>query len=624
MCGIVGYVEDSIHGELFLHKMNSEIIHRGPDQEGYHVEEGVGLGIRRLSIIDLDSGNQPISNEDESIWIVFNGEIYNFNNLRNELKAKGHNFRTRTDTECIVHLYEDYGTDCLRFLRGMFAFAIWDRNNNSLFLARDRLGKKPLYYCVTVSGLWFASELKSLRQIPNFSGEIDSLAVDTYLTYMYVPAPQSIFRGVKKLEPATWLIYNKSSHKLQTSRYWDLKFEPKNQLSKSNAVSRLKEILLDSTRIRMTADRPLGAFLSGGIDSSLVVAAMARQTNSPIKTFTIGFEDAKYDERQFAKLVATKYSTEHYELVVKPDIQNILPKLAWFYDEPYADSSSIPTYYLAQMASSHVIVALNGDGGDESFGGYQRYYATLFADKLKLLNKFGTASRLFTSLVPDSGNSKSYITKIKKFANAIESDPTDFYVNLMSAFNVKTKEQLYSTDFKLELEANQRIPYLKSVLDNIKSSNLLDKLLATDIKTYLPNDLLVKVDIATMANSLEARSPFLDHTLVEFASQLDSNLKIRRHSLKFLLKELAKQWLPPELINRPKMGFGVPISDWIRNDLHDFVRDYLTDSIAKQRGYFNPTYVKYLLDQHDLGKDNGTLIWILLQFELWNRAYQVV
>jgi asparagine synthase (glutamine-hydrolysing) len=624
MCGIAGFVAFENINNSVLKDMCDLLIHRGPDDFGYFFDENVGLGARRLAIIDVTSGHQPIGNEDGSIWVTFNGEIYNFKELTQELEEKGHIFKTKTDTETLVHLYEEYGINCLDHLRGMFAFGIWDKNKKRLIIAKDRLGKKPLYFTLNDQGFWFASELKALTKTPGFKKDINYRSLNTYLSQMYVPAPESIFLNIQKLPPAHYLIFDESKRKITSERYWQLDYEPKLNLDKKSALEQFKELLIEATRIRMISERPLGAFLSGGIDSSLVVAAMSKISDAPINTFSIGFEDSQYDERHYARMVAERYSTIHTELVVKPDILELLPELAWYYDEPYADSSSIPTYYLAKMARQHVVVALNGDGGDENFAGYTRYKTT------KLFNSISIPGLLR----PKLSSLGEHITKrnlgsrnlqlIAKLFRALSEDPSRRYARIMDCMTPAFKQELYSPETINILGSDLNREFISEAMSKCESKALVDKLLCTDVNTYLPYDLLVKVDIATMANSLEARSPLLDHKLMQFVASLPDNLKIKGLNGKYLLKELAKSWLPKAAWDRPKKGFGIPLNSWLKHDLKEMVQDLLTDQRARQRGYFDPVKINKLLQEFDQGIDHGSKIWVLLQLELWHRCYESV
>lgn len=617
MCGIAGFITEGPADEARLRNMCDALRHRGPDGDGYHTEDSVALGMRRLAIIDLQTGEQPISNEDGSIVIVYNGESYNFPELRRQLQSKGHAFKTATDTECVVHLYEEYGTRCVEHLRGMFAFALWDRGRRRLLLARDRVGKKPLYYRVDGKRLSFASELKALLRGPAFPRSVDLEAMHHYLTYQYVPAPWSILEGVKKLPPGHVLTFEDG--RATVARYWQLSYQPKLSLDEREATDRLWELLLEATSMRLLSDRPVGAFLSGGIDSSLVVAAMAQST-SELRTFSIGFDDSAYDEREHARVVAQRFGTDHHELVVRPSALEMLPRLAWHYDEPFADASAIPSMYLAQMTREHVTVALNGDGGDESFGGYDRYLANLAIERLHLSERMQALARRIAQRLP-AGEQHSRARRVRRVFDGLGSPSEERYISWLTHFDNAAKEALYCSSLRERLAGLDSYDIVRGVYASSDAEDLVDRTMAVDVETYLPGDLLTKMDIATMAHSVEARSPFLDHELMQFAASLPSNLKIRGRERKYLLKRLASRWLPPDIVRRPKRGFGVPLQAWLRGELRDFARDHLTDGTARGRGYFQPAQVSKLLDEHDHGIDNSTRIWNLLQLELWHRNF---
>lgn len=617
MCGIAGFVTEEPADESLLRAMCETIRHRGPDDEGYFVSDGVGLGMRRLAIIDLVTGKQPIFNEDGSIAIVYNGESYNFPELKRDLESKGHRFKTQTDTECVVHLYEEYGDRCVEHLRGMFAFAIWDGRRKRLLLARDRAGKKPLYYRQTAKGIWFASELKGLLEDPSLAREVDPVALHHYLTFQYVPAPRTIFKGVQKLPPAHTLSFENG--KVALNRYWDLDYSSKIDVAENEAAEMLRAHIREATQIRLISDRPLGAFLSGGMDSSIVVAAMAESSSEAVKTFTIGFEDQGFDERRYARLVSERFSTDHHELVVRPAIQEILPKLVWHYDEPFADSSAVPSYYVAQMAAREVVVALNGDGGDESFGGYDRYAALALSSRIPgPLRGLGRGAAL---AIPQKINPRSFPGRAKRFLAAGAGAEGDRYAHLISYFNHGQKNGIYTDEMKSSVAGVDSADLIRRAFAESDGRDVIDRVLDVDVQTYLPGDLLTKMDIATMANSLEARSPLLDHKVMEFAASLPSEMKVRGTTGKVLLRKAARGWIPDEVIDRPKMGFGVPISTWLRRELRETAHDALTDVTARERGYFEPSGVKRLLAEHESGIDHSNRIWALLMFELWHREF---
>jgi asparagine synthase (glutamine-hydrolysing) len=604
--------------------MTSVLSHRGPDDKGIYTEGHVGLGHQRLSIIDLSvAGHQPMSNEDNSIWIIFNGEIYNYEVLRKELITRGHVFKSHTDTEVIIHLYEDAGTECVHKLRGMFAFAIWDSKRQQLFLARDRAGKKPLVYAKLDRAFVFASEIKSLLQDPSVRTEINPEAMHHYLTYQYVPGPMTIFQSIKKLPPAHMLTLCNGEITIQ--QYWNISYAQKIELSSINGyIEQFMDIFREAVKIRLRSDVPLGAFLSGGIDSSAIVAVMSQIGNQPVKTFSIGFEEADYNELQYAKKVANRFQTDHKEFKVKPNAINILPKLVWHYDEPYADPSAIPTYYVSQLTREYVTVALNGDGGDESFAGYERYVADRFATVYEKIPHFLREKiiKKAVNLLPYREYRWSLIRRLKRFINSIAEEPGQRYVQWLCYFTNEMKEKLYSPSFMQKVLLFDSVEITADMFNQSDAENLLEKTLFSDVMLYLPYDLLVKVDIASMANSLEARSPFLDQKVMEFAASLPANLKLRGMQTKFILKKAFESLLPKEILYRKKMGFGVPLYRWFRQDLKDIMYEVLLAKKTIERGYFQQDAVRQILDDHvAMRADHSYRIWALLFLELWHRVF---
>ncbi len=621
MCGIVGIANSNLRAvsRENIERMNKCIVHRGPDDDGFYVNENIALAMRRLSIIDVAHGKQPMHTTDKSKWIVFNGEIYNFQDLREDLEKRGHSFYTTSDTEVILHLYERYGADCVQHLRGMFAFAIWDETNQSLFIARDRVGKKPVLYSHQPNGdLIFGSEFTALLSHPNVSREVDFEAIDGYLTYLCVPAPQTAFKQIRKLEPAHWLRWKNGE--IETKRYWSPDFHNKIKITEEEAIVETTRILRESTRMRMISEVPLGAFLSGGVDSSIVVALMAQESAKPVKTFSIGFEEQDYSELKYAKMVAEHVGAEYNEFVVKPDALEILPLLVEHYGEPYADSSAIPTYYVAKETRKFVTVALNGDGGDESFAGYERYAAMRMAEQYHRLPKVLREAFIekAVNLIPVSELKKSRLRDAKRFINAASLPKTERYFDWVSTFNQKAKSELYTKDFAARMNGQNSVELLDEWFAKANGSGILDATLLTDQMTYLPNDLLVKVDIATMANSLEARSPLLDHKVIEFAASLPESLKMQRFETKSLLKKVAARLVPKEVIYRRKMGFGVPVGRWFRGEMKDFVRDVLLSEKSLSRGIVKREMVEMYVNEHiNDGRDHTPQIWTLLLLELW-------
>jgi asparagine synthase (glutamine-hydrolysing) len=625
MCGIVGFVNaNNLPAEkTILERMNEAIIHRGPDDDGFFIKENVGLGMRRLAIIDLAGGKQPIHSQDRTKWIVFNGEIYNYRELRESLRQKGFEFYTKSDTEIIVNLYQLYKIECLKYLRGMFAFAIWDDSDKSLFLARDRIGKKPLLYSYQPNGnLIFGSEFTAILKHPEVSREIDYEAIDSYLSYLCVPAPQTAYKQIRKLEPGHWLLWKDG--KIKTERYWIPDFSKKIKISREEAITETIRILREATKLRLIAEVPLGAFLSGGVDSSTVVALMAQESEKPVKTFSIGFEEQDYSELKYARLVAQHVGADHHELIVKPEALEILPTLVKHYGEPYADSSAIPTYYVSQQTRKHVTVALNGDGGDESFAGYERHAAMKLAEIYHRLPQ-KIRSLLIEKpfqLLPVSETKRSRIRDLKRFLQAASLKTEERYFRWMSTFDSKTKSEIYTKEFSHLIGHHKASNLLEKWFALADGLGIVDKVLFIDQMTYLPNDLLVKVDIASMAVSLEARSPFLDQKLIEFAASLPENLKMEGLETKSLLKAVASRLVPKEAIYRRKMGFGVPIGKWFRHELKDFVQETLLSEKSLKRQIIKPEAIKRYVAEHTEGKkDHSFQLWTLLMLELWFQTF---
>ena len=620
MCGIVGIVRSDTKAidEVLLSRMCEAIRHRGPDQDGFYVNGPVGLAMRRLSIIDLKGGQQPIHNQDRTAWIVFNGEIYNYLELRKSLEKLGHRFYTNSDTEAIIHAYDCYGSDCVKHLRGMFAFAIWDERSQELFLARDRVGKKPLLYAQVNGQFIFASEFSSLLLHPDLSRDIDITALDYYLSFMCVPAPLTAYQAIRKLEPGHTLRWRKGETRIE--RYWRPDFSSKIEISEEEAGERVLELLRDAVRVRLMSEVPLGAFLSGGIDSSAVVALMSEQSSQPIKTFSIGFEEQDFSELQHARRIAEHVGADHNEFIVRPDALEVLPLLVKHYGEPYADSSAIPTYYVARETRKHVTVALNGDGGDESFAGYERYAAMQLAQKYHRLPALLRESvvKQFVDLIPTSETSRSRVRDAKRFLQAASLPKSERYLRWVSVFDANAKRELYSENFSHTTANVHSGDLLDPWFTGANGTGIVDAVLEADIMTYLPNDLLVKVDIATMAVSLEARSPFLDHHVIEFAASLPERLKLRGLTTKYLLKRVLRKLLPAENLGRRKMGFGVPIGHWFRGKLQPFLRETILSEKALNRGLFRPQEIKRLVELHTRSeRDYSPHLWTLLMLELW-------
>ncbi len=638
MCGIGGklYFDPArpVEREV-LERMNVVQAHRGPDDAGIYCQGSVGLAHRRLCIIDLSpAGHQPMANEDGTLWIVFNGEIYNFQELRPDLVRRGHRFRSRTDTEVILHLYEEYGVDCLRFLRGMFAFAIWDAPRQQFFLARDRLGVKPLAYQCDAEAFRFASEVKAILQDPSVEVRPDPAGISRYLTYGVVPAPGSAFQGVQKLPPAHYLICRLSAAaqagdgRVEVVRYWRLRRDRKRERPEGEWCQEILARLEEAVRLRLISDVPLGAFLSGGMDSSAVVAMMRRVSGGPVKTFSIGFDQPEYDELRYARLVAQRFGTEHHELMVRPDAMDILPRLAWHYDEPFGDSSAVPTYYVAQMTRQHVTVALNGDAGDENFGGYDRYVATRLATAFDHAlawpggDLFRRAIRMGLRLWPQRGRRRNPLSRSRRFLEGMTELPERRYARWLCPFSDGQPEDLLSPEFRAAVGEDDPLEVLLAAYRESDAPDLVDATLGVDAALYLPADLLVKVDIASMAHALEARSPFLDHEFMEFAATIPATLKVRGRATKIILRRALSGLLPEETLHRPKMGFGVPIDHWLRHELRDLVHETLLGPRCLHRGYVRREVVQRLMDEHARGAAGWhEQLWTLLMLELWHRTY---
>jgi asparagine synthase (glutamine-hydrolysing) len=624
MCGIVGIVhsgETHVDRDLVT-RMCEAIRHRGPDEDGFYFKGGTGLGMRRLAIIDLKGGQQPIHNQDQSAWIVFNGEIYNYRELRKQLEDLGHKFYTDSDTEAIVHAYDQYGSDCPKHLRGMFAFAIWDEARQELFLARDRVGKKPLLYAQLNDQLVFGSEFSALLLHPDIGRDIDFAGLHYYLSFLCVPAPHTAYRAIRKLEPGHWLRWRKGQ--IEIERYWQPDFSRKTNLTEEEAGERAVEILRDAVRVRLMSEVPLGAFLSGGIDSSAVVALMSQESSEPVKTFSIGFEEQDFSELHHARRVAQHVGADHHEFIVRPDAMEVLPTLIEHYGEPYADSSAIPTYYVSRETRRYVTVALNGDGGDECFAGYERYVAMNLAEKyhrLPGLFRKGVIENAMR-LLPASERRGDPVARAQRFARAASLPKVQRYLRWVSVFDEAAKTDLYSRAFREETRTLNEASILEPWFAKANGSGIVDALLLTDTMTYLPNDLLVKVDIASMAVSLEARSPFLDHHLIEFAASLPEKMKLRGLTTKYLLKNVLKKILPSENLTRRKMGFGVPIGHWFRGSMRGFLQETLLSEKSLARDLFNRASVKRMVEEHVNGRKNYEhQLWTLLMLELWFQRF---
>jgi len=636
MCGIAGgawiRAERALSADA-LRRMTDTLVHRGPDDAGEYFAAletppypgavvGCGLGHRRLSIIDLARGRQPLSNEDGTIWVAFNGEIYNYPTLRRRLDGGGHTLKTHSDTEVLVHLYEDEGVDFLQHLNGMFAIALWDGRNRQLILARDRLGKKPLVYAQQPDRLLFASELKALLTVPDVAREIDPNAIDEYLTYQYISHPNTIFRGIKKLPPGHYAVYHDGE--LQVAPYWQPDFRIERDRPHAEYANEVRRLLTSAVEMRLQSDVPLGAFLSGGVDSSIVVALMQQLVKEPVRTFSIGFAEREYDETSFAREVAQHLGTRHEEFRVTPNALEILPKLVWHFDEPFADSSAIPTWYVAELTRQHVTVALTGDGGDELFAGYPRYRAADLAAKYDRLPSpiRDLIGARFWQKLPGGVHQKSPLRRFKRLVGAINQDPIERFLDWSCIFNFARRAELYEDSFLESLSASDPVQFLKAAVARSAGRDPLTAFSLADLTTYLPCDLMTKVDIASMAHSLECRQPFLDYRLVELAAQMPIRFKYRRGQGKRILQEVFGDLLPRPVFARPKMGFGVPLDHWFRGELKDYLRDVLLDRRTVERGMFRRDVVERMIADHQSGRfDHAYRLWALLVLELWQREW---
>lgn len=621
MCGIAGMIarEDEVVSAAQIRRMTETIIHRGPDEEGIYAKGRIGLGMRRLSIIDLAGGQQPIHNEDRSIWVVFNGEIYNFPQLREELVNRGHQFYTHSDTEVIVHLYEEMGADCVQKLRGMFAIALYDERRQSLLLARDRLGKKPLYYALSQGRLLFGSEIKALLAVAPELARINPQALIQYFAVGYIPDPDTGFEPIAKLSPGHTLEHCKGQIRLR--QYWDLPayntFEPE---SEEHCLVELERRLSEAVRIRLISEVPLGALLSGGVDSSVVVALMARASSAPVKTFSIGFSKEDFNEAEYARVVAKKFGTEHHELIVDPKVAETLDFLTHMMEEPFGDPSMVPTYHVSKMARQHVTVALSGDGGDELFAGYDRYLVHLGRQKFERVPRWaGKYFREFVyPLLPATARGRRFLFNLSL-------PPRDRYIDSISYLPAGARERrLFSEDFLAWAgEGPNPLRIFQQYFDQASAQDRLSRLLYLDTKTYLTADVLTKVDRMSMLTSLEVRCPILDHEIVEWAARLRPGWKLHQGTRKYILRRLAERLgVPTKVLNRPKQGFAMPLMHWWRGELKDDLLQVLLEPRTLQRGYFNPEAVRGLVEEHLSGRRNRpTDIWLLLIFELWHRNF---
>ncbi len=634
MCGIAGKVyfdgQRPIERDV-LGAMGNALDHRGPDDQGFYARGAVGLVSTRLSIIDVGGGHMPIPNEDETIWIVYNGEVYNFPELRARLERAGHRFATNTDTEAIVHLYEEEGDDFARHLNGMFALAIWDERRRRLVLARDHVGIKPLFYAELDDRLLFGSEIKALLA-DGIERRVDPLALHDYLSLNYVPAPRTIFSGVRKLLPGHTLVWEADHNRTTIRRFWDFPRQPAIAQDTPPLAELERELLAKLRQVvrdQMISDVPIGAFLSGGIDSSLIVALMSELSSQPVNTFSIGFNEESYNELPYARIIAERYGTHHHELVVTPRAHEVIAAMAASFDEPFADVAAMPVFAISELAAKHVKVALSGDGGDELFGGYYTYQADKLATLYRQLPERVGADWLprLARMIPASEEKASWDFKLRRFTEGASLPPLPAHVAWKAFFGEAAKMRLYSEGMRALLRESfpltdgprPTVDLFQSIFDSYPSADLLNRLLYVDMKVQLPDDMLTKVDAMSMAHSLEVRVPFLDVRLLEWVMPLPGSVKVRRMTLKFLLKRVAAQLLPPEIMQRPKAGFHVPVNQWIRTDLRDLVSDSLSPQRLADQGFFDPKQVRALLDAHWSGRhDYSRNIWNLLMFSLWH------
>lgn len=622
MCGICGIFEYHNQAEMpgqVVQEMNQTMVHRGPDDGGVFVGRGIGLGHRRLSIIDLAGGHQPMCNEDQTVWVLLNGEIYNYPELRAKLLHAGHRFASKSDTEAVVHLYEEYGEECFVRLRGMFSIAIWDSRKRKLVLARDRVGKKPLFYATDSTRILFGSELKALLAAGNVPRELDEEALYDYFSFGYVPAPKTIYRHVRKVLPGNYLVA--SAEGIREVCYWDLTFGEVEQRSEDEWADLLRQKMCEATRIRLMSDVPLGAFLSGGVDSSSIVAMMTNLMDRPVTTCSIGFEIKEYDEAAFAREIAGQFKSDHHEEVVRPNAMEVLDKLVWHYDEPFADSSAIPTYYVSKVARQFVTVALGGDGGDEGFAGYRRYKLDAYENRLRQFVPAALRRAVFGPL----GNWypalawAPRIFRAKATFQSLSRTPLEGYFNTISYFRPHEKKNLFTPEFRERIGQYDSIEVLRQYYDRAGTDDLLSRIQYVDIKTYLTDDILAKVDRASMAVSLEVRAPLLDHQLLELAARIPSGLKLRGGDGKYIFKKTMAPVLPPGILNRRKMGFAVPLDHWFRNELKDLMHHVLFDV---QDGILNPAFLKKIWEQHQKGYyDRSQHLWAVLMFRKWKEAF---
>ena len=619
MCGICGiYAPNGVDADL-LRRMNATLIHRGPDDEGFYTDGRAGLAVRRLSIIDLVRGHMPISNENGSVWVVQNGEIYNFRDLRRDLEGRGHRFTTGTDTEVLVHLYEEHGEDLFQHLRGMYAVALWDRDRDVLLLGRDRIGKKPLYYSFDGIRLLFASELKALRQVPDLNLSLDWEALNLYFSYYWIPGPWSIYREIRKLPPAHYLKLH--AGRLELHRYWDLDFEhAETETDERWYVERLRELLTDAVRARLMSEVPLGAFLSGGIDSAVVVGLMSRIQERPVQTFSIGFDDESYDELRYARIAARAFGTDHHEEILKPRAADLVEKLVDHFDEPFGDSSALPTWLVSQVARKHVTVALSGDGGDEAFAGYQSH--VIHARDEHFHRRVPAPLRALAGGGLELGARLTGRHRLRRMAGAVRRAHRPLEERYAVLFDKRSRRGLFTPEARARIGAPREHEVIAGPAGRQHFPDFLSRILYVDTKTYLPDDILVKVDRMSMAHSLEVRAPLVDQHVLEFAARIPSSLKLRNGVGKYIFKKVAEEFVPHEIVHREKHGFAVPLRHWFRQDLRDLVHGRLLSGGNGLSGLFNQRFVERMVREHEAERwDWSVQLWSLLVFHLWHERY---
>ncbi len=625
MCGIAGkynYIGARPVERSLISSMCRKMVHRGPDSEGIHIDGSLGMGMRRLRIIDLAGGEQPIANETNTIWVVLNGEIYNFREVRKVLQDRGHHFRTNSDTEVIVHAYEEYGLQCVKHFRGMFAFSLWDSERKRLFIARDRLGQKPLYYHEKNGSFWFCSELQCMLEDPEVQRSINLPAVDYYFTFQYIPSPHTIYEGIKKLLPGHSIIIENG--KIDIGSYWEIDNRPVAG-SEGEYTERLRYLAEEAVKLRLISDVPLGAFLSGGIDSSIIVGLMAKVSNAQVKTFSIGFEEEEYNELPYARMVAERFETDHHEFVVKADVAELILQLVQNFGEPFGDSSAIPAYYVAKMARSEVTVALSGDAGDELFAGYSKYPYLERREKYSNSRKWvnGLLHGLIRRLEPSFIQREHILRRIHHSLLGRVSSVEERDYMWMTYLDGYDKSRLYRGDIKSILPDDNSLQYYRSEIGKSPHSGAIDRILFADMRNYLPDDLNTKVDITSMACSLEVRSPFMDHRLVEFAAAVPKEYKIRNGNCKYLLKRAFTDMVPGAILDRRKMGFAIPVDKWFRTDLKPLFEAAVLGSKSNwMKEQFDMKFITRLYETHQSQKFNhGSKLWLILNFFLWHDAF---